>query len=52
MYYKIILQELPSIKFAHSHTTDHYEMYPGKHSGFLEIVCYQQGNTIWEYAAG
>lgn len=52
MYYKIILQELPSIQFAHSHTTDHYEMHPGKHPGFLEIVCYQQGNTIWEYPDG
>lgn len=52
MYLKIILEELPKIKFAHVHATEHYDLRLGGIENFLEIGCYQEGNTVWEFEDG
>ena len=52
MYLKIVMEELPKIKFAHVHATEHYDLTLGGGKHFLEIGCYQQGDTIWEYEDG
>lgn len=52
MYLKIILEELPKIKFAHVHATEHYDLRLGGIENFLEIGCYLEGNTVWEFENG
>jgi hypothetical protein len=47
MYLKIALEELPKIKFAHAHATEHYDLRLGGIEHFLEIGCYLEGNTVW-----
>ena len=52
MYLKIALEELPKIKFAHAHVTEHYDLRLGGTENFLEIGCYLEGNTVWEFENG
>lgn len=52
MYLKIVLEELPKIKFAHAHATEHYDLRLGGIEHFLEIGCYLEGNTVWEFENG
>lgn len=52
MYLKITLRNLPQIRFAHSHTTNHYDSFLAARRDYLELVCYQQGDTVWTYPDG